>query len=338
MRRGAHLVHWTGEPPRRPDSRDPSRRPTRADPSYRLRELGVLVLVYVGYAASRVLADDSFAPAVGRAVRILDLERALGLDVEAGLNRWFLEHDALGVAASFYYAGAHYLLTLAVVVWLFCSHRAAYGPARLALVGSTGVALLAYLAMPTAPPRLMEGWTDLLAVHSAAGWWGGEASAPQGLGWLTNQLAAFPSMHAGWALWVALAVGHVSAGAGSRRSPGRTRSSRGSSSWVPATTGCSTSSPGGPSCSSRGTGRPARVGRERRHRPRPPVTVRGADSRRRRRSGTGAGRRTRGHDRPPPPGGSRAGPLTALSPRRAARAPCGPARGRWWSTSAAARP
>jgi hypothetical protein len=165
--------------------------------------------VYVGYAVSRVLADDSLAPAVGRAVRILDLERALGLDVEAGLNRWLLEHDALGVAASFYYAGAHYLVTLAVVVWLYRSHRAAYGPARLALVGSTGVALLAYLAMPTAPPRLMEGWTDLLAVHSAAGWWGGEASAPQGLGWLTNQLAAFPSMHAGWALWVALAVGHV---------------------------------------------------------------------------------------------------------------------------------
>ena len=67
--------------------------------------------MYVGYAVSRVLADDSLAPAVGRAVRILDLERALGLDVEAGLNRWLLEHDALGVAASFYYAGAHYLVT-----------------------------------------------------------------------------------------------------------------------------------------------------------------------------------------------------------------------------------
>ena len=56
----------------------------------------------------------------------------------------------------------------------------------------------------------MGGYADLLAVHSAAGWWGGEASAPQGLGWATNQLAAFPSMHAGWALWVALAVAHVS--------------------------------------------------------------------------------------------------------------------------------
>ncbi|KRF36985.1 phosphatase PAP2 family protein [Nocardioides sp. Soil805] len=174
-----------------------------------LRELGVLALVYVGYAASRVLADDTLSPAVTRAVRILDVERLLRLDVEGGLNRWFVEHDTVGVAASFYYAGAHYVLTLLVVIWLFLRHRDAYAPARLALVGATGVALVAYLTMPTAPPRLLGGWTDLLALHSAAGWWGGEASAPQGMGWLTNQLAAFPSMHAGWALWVALAVTHV---------------------------------------------------------------------------------------------------------------------------------
>ncbi len=174
-----------------------------------LRELGVLALVYVGYAASRVLADDTVTPAVTRAVRILDVERLLRLDIEGGLNRWFVAHDALGVAASFYYAGAHYVLTLLVVIWLFRRHRDAYAPARLALVGATGVALVAYLTMPTAPPRLLGGWTDLLALHSAAGWWGGEASAPQGMGWLTNQLAAFPSMHAGWALWVALAVTHV---------------------------------------------------------------------------------------------------------------------------------
>ena len=88
----------------------------------------MLALVYFGYAASRVLADDTLAPAVARAVRILDMERLLRLDVERGLNRWFLEHDTVGVAASFYYAGAHYVLTLLVVVWLFHRHRDAYAP------------------------------------------------------------------------------------------------------------------------------------------------------------------------------------------------------------------
>ena len=31
-------------------------------------------------------------------------------------------------------------------------------------------------------------------------------AAPRGLGGLTNELAAFPSLHAGWSLWVALAL------------------------------------------------------------------------------------------------------------------------------------
>ena len=50
-----------------------------------------------------------------------------------------------------------------------------------------------------------------MALHAASGWWGEAASAPQGMGWMTNQLAAFPSMHAGWALWVALAISAATA-------------------------------------------------------------------------------------------------------------------------------
>jgi hypothetical protein len=171
-----------------------------------LAELGFVALVYVGYAASRVLADESFAPARERAMRILSLENAFGLDVELDVNRWFHAQDLVGLLSSFYYAGAHYVVTLAVLVWLYHRRPRLYVPARQALVAATFVALAVYLLMPTAPPRLVEGYTDLMSVNSASGWWGGEASAPQGLGWLTNQLAAFPSMHAGWALWVALVV------------------------------------------------------------------------------------------------------------------------------------
>ena len=65
---------------------------------------------------------------------------------------------------------------------------------------------MAYLLLPTAPPRLFGGYADVLALTSGDGWWGGDASAPKGLGGLTNQLAAFPSLHAGWALWVALVL------------------------------------------------------------------------------------------------------------------------------------
>jgi O-antigen ligase len=57
-----------------------------------------------------------------------------------------------------------------------------------------------------APPRMLPGFVDTLAMTANAGWWGDDASAPRGLGELTNQLAAMPSLHVGWAVWVAWVV------------------------------------------------------------------------------------------------------------------------------------
>jgi hypothetical protein len=80
-------------------------------------------------------------------------------------------------------------------------HRDHYGPARSVLVMGSGLALVGVALLPTAPPRLMDGYTDVLAAYSGWGWWGQAASAPDGLAWLTNQLAAMPSLHVGWAVW-----------------------------------------------------------------------------------------------------------------------------------------
>ncbi|MEO5665370.1 MAG: phosphatase PAP2 family protein [Nocardioides sp.] len=170
-----------------------------------VRELGFIALMYVAYAASRVFADDSLAPARDRAMRILSLEDNVFLDVERDVVSWFVTHDVAGRLAAYYYASAHYLVTAVVLLWLYRRRASLYPHARQVLIGSTLVALVGYLLMPTAPPRLV-GYPDLMALHADSGWWGEAASAPQGMGWLTNQLAAFPSMHAGWALWVALAV------------------------------------------------------------------------------------------------------------------------------------
>lgn len=176
-----------------------------------LRELGVLVALYVAYAVSRIFADDALAPAVDRARTLLRLEHLARLDVEAAVNGWFVGNDTIGLLASYHYATAHYVVTAGVLLWLFRRDRPLYARARTALALATVLALAAYLLLPTAPPRLMAGWTDVLALHADEGWWGEAASAPQGMGWMTNQLAAFPSMHAGWALWVALAVSAATA-------------------------------------------------------------------------------------------------------------------------------
>ncbi len=169
-------------------------------------ELALVALLYVGYSASRLLASDDVAPARERARDLLSLESSWGLDVEQAVNRVFVDHDWLGVVSSYWYATTHYVVTLAVLIWLYRRSRGQYLTARRAIVLASVLGLLCYLAMPTAPPRFVEGFTDVLRLHAEVGWWGGDASAPKGLGGLTNELAAFPSLHAGWALWVAVVV------------------------------------------------------------------------------------------------------------------------------------
>ncbi len=172
-----------------------------------VREIALIGALYVFYCATRTLAEDDLAPAQDRAGDLLHLERVLHLDWEYSINHWFAAHSWVGVPACYWYASAHYIVTLVVLVWLFRKGPAHYSPARWALVVSCLIALACYLLLPTAPPRLFSGgYIDVLDLHADAGWWGADASAPKGMGQLTNQLAAFPSLHAGWALWVALVV------------------------------------------------------------------------------------------------------------------------------------
>ena len=166
----------------------------------------MLLALYVAYSGTRLFANDALAPAVDRAHALVDVERVLGLHWEHQVNRLFVDVDVLGLLGSYWYATAHYVVTAVVLVWLYRRGPTSYLPARRALLLATVLGLALYLLLPMAPPRLSPGYVDVLGLHSADGWWGSEASAPRGLGGFTNQLAAFPSLHAGWALWVALAI------------------------------------------------------------------------------------------------------------------------------------
>jgi hypothetical protein len=167
------------------------------------RELAFLVLLWIGYTVVRATAGTDVGAAHGSALRILQLERTLHLDVEQALDHWAMSVRGVAVVASFWYASAHLLVTGAVLLWLYLRHPEAYRPLRTALVLATGAALACYLLLPTAPPRLLPGYADVLEHTADVGWWpgaGGASSVP------TNELAAFPSMHAGWSLWVGLAL------------------------------------------------------------------------------------------------------------------------------------
>lgn len=171
-----------------------------------LRELALVAGLYVAYSMARQTASDDVGSALRHGRDLLALESRTGMDVELSWNALLAGHQHVSVVAGYWYATMHYLVTAAVLVLLWRRSRDSYLQLRRVLVAATGVALAVYIVFPTAPPRMMAGYVDVLAATSDSGWWGASASAPRGLGGLTNELAAMPSMHVGWALWSALAV------------------------------------------------------------------------------------------------------------------------------------
>lgn len=173
-----------------------------------LREIVLLAALWTTYAVSRVVASDDLAAARSRAADLLHIESLLHIDVESWLNHALTPVSQIAVPMSFWYASLHYLVTPAVLVFLFVRHRGEYARARNAIVIGSAIGLACYVLWPTAPPRLMAGGTylDTLVRTSDVGWWSGQTSLPNGLGQMANELAAMPSLHVGWTVWVAWAV------------------------------------------------------------------------------------------------------------------------------------
>jgi hypothetical protein len=176
------------------------------DASLRLqwwRELAFLGLVYLLYSLIRNAAPSQVGRAQLNAAAILDLEGSLGLDVERSLNLRVAPLEWLAVPANYYYATMHFAVTLAALVWLYRRRPQAYRTARGVLLAMTLLALVGYWLYPLAPPRLMPGggFVDTVRIW---GTWGVAASEP--VTSASNQYAAMPSMHVGWALWCGVVI------------------------------------------------------------------------------------------------------------------------------------
>ncbi|HEX2901825.1 MAG TPA: phosphatase PAP2 family protein [Jatrophihabitans sp.] len=172
------------------------------------QELGVVALLYAGYDLIRGFIAGSTGRAERDGAGILHLEQVLHLDPEHWLNDNLSRLSALAVPACYFYATLHFIVTPAVLIWLFHRRPAAYRPARTVLVFVTGISLIGFWQFPTAPPRLLTGagFHDTLAIFSGWGWWGSDPAVPAGAAAIANQYAAMPSLHLAWALWCGVTV------------------------------------------------------------------------------------------------------------------------------------
>ena len=168
-----------------------------------LRELVIVAVVYFTYSISRNLIPDQVEQAQRNARSILDAEKLLGLDIELGINLWGADLPWLIVPANYYYATLHLSLTLVVMIWLYRRRKAVYARCRSVLLTMTLMALASYWLYPLAPPRLMAGATYVDTVKEYVLWGFTPSEDMQSL---SNQYAAMPSMHVGWALWVGVVL------------------------------------------------------------------------------------------------------------------------------------
>lgn len=165
-----------------------------------------VLLIGVGYAIytlirNAVPAHD--APAFANARHIEQVERALGLFHEHGVNNWLAAHRALAIVADYWYAGAHFAVTAVVAVWVLWKHPRHARPLRIAWYTTNLLALIGFAFFPLAPPRLLPGagFFDTVVRFGTWGSWGKD-----GIDSASNQYAAMPSMHIGWSTWCAIVV------------------------------------------------------------------------------------------------------------------------------------
>jgi len=167
-------------------------------------ESALLFGLYALWQFAGSFAVMSAAGAVPRARWLWHAEQVLYLPSETALQRPFLPHPVLVQAFNLYYDILHFPVLGACLIWLYARHRASYPRVRTTVALFTGVSLLIQL-IPVAPPRLLPGTgmvdTAVRYGQSVYSWHGGFDA---------DEFSAMPSVHAGWALIVAIAVVRVS--------------------------------------------------------------------------------------------------------------------------------
>jgi hypothetical protein len=162
-----------------------------------------LAIVLVLYALWRLVGTISVLKvnhAISAGQHIWDIERALHLPNEHGLQHLFLKSSPLIQACNVFYATVHIPSMGVFLVWLWFRHRDYYPPIR-NIIALTTLWCLAIQLIPVAPPRLVPGLhiADTPALFGQTVYPALGKSGPA-------QLSAMPSVHVAWAAIIGISI------------------------------------------------------------------------------------------------------------------------------------
>jgi PAP2 superfamily len=172
--------------------------PLRVRPGWR-RQLALFGAAYLVYNVARWLFAGDVSTARAHARAIVDLEHALGIAVEASVQRALdatLPSRVLGTV----YLAAQFVVVPASLVWLYRRSPSTYRRLRNTLLAAWLIAVPVFALFPVAPPRLAGiGIADTVSRQAGVALTGRSTI-------FYNQLAAVPSLHVGFAVAVGVAV------------------------------------------------------------------------------------------------------------------------------------
>jgi membrane-associated phospholipid phosphatase len=162
--------------------------------------VALVVFAILLYFAVRNITAGSEGVAYANANRLIALEEDLGIRWEDAFQDATVSRDALVTLANWVYIFGHWPVILGVATALYVWRRRHYYLLRNALFASGLIGFFLFALFPVAPPRLLDlGLLDTVTERSDAY----RALQPPAL---TNQFAAFPSLHAGWNLLVGIVL------------------------------------------------------------------------------------------------------------------------------------
>jgi len=192
------------------------------------------------FGSIRIQGLDRPENAFNNAMKVIRFERGIGLYHEESVQQLFLPYKWFIQLMNTYYGTAHFAVTIGVFFVLLNRRKDVFPLFRNALASMTGLAIIGFALFPLMPPRLLDapcprirqdnvtsekvvkqtfggrcienklrnyngatefGFVDTLKVYG--GPWNFDSG---GIAKQSNQYAAMPSLHIGWASWCAFAI------------------------------------------------------------------------------------------------------------------------------------
>lgn len=186
-------------------------RPSRFLPQGPLDALVQVLVVFVAYETYRLsrgaIDAGETRTAFANADWIIDFERATYLDIERDVQSFTESIWGAPDVAAFLYINVQTTVTFTALAYIYVRHQDAFRFVRNMFVITWALAIVGFLLVPTAPPRLVEG----LGINDSVAIFTGVDPSDRKVTKFYNPYAAVPSLHVAVATMVGISLSRLCA-------------------------------------------------------------------------------------------------------------------------------